>query len=331
MNKIVTVNEINRDQWHKLVLNSSKATFFQTAECYDFYCSLSFLDGFVYGVTENEELVGLICGYITSDKNRVKQLFTRRAIVPGGVLVSDSITESALMHLLSHATDLLSIKAIYIEIRNYHDYSSFQSSFEKKGFLYNFHLNFQIEFDSNKRQFEKLSESKKRQLNVAIKNGVSYETTTDENEIVAFYSILKKLYQTKIKLPLFPIEFFHKLVKLDHAKIIVLKHNQKIIGGIVCVILQTKCMYEWFVCADDTVNKKLYPSVLATWAGINYAENLRLKRFDFMGAGKPDKDYGVREFKSKFGGQQVEHGRFLYICNPFRYTLGKFIINLIRK
>jgi serine/alanine adding enzyme len=49
-----------------------------------------------------------------------------------------------------------------------------------------------------------------------------------------------------------------------------------------------------------------------------------------MGAGKPDEGYGVREFKSKFGGELVEHGRFLFVCNPRLYALGKYIVKKLK-
>jgi len=56
---------------------------------------------------------------------------------------------------------------------------------------------------------------------------------------------------------------------------------------------------------------------------IDYAAKNGLKFFDFMGAGASDKDYGVRKFKSQFGGKLVEYGRFLRVYNKFLYSLGK--------
>ena len=50
-----------------------------------------------------------------------------------------------------------------------------------------------------------------------------------------------------------------------------------------------------------------------------------------MGAGKPDEAYGVRDFKARFGGEQVEHGRFLYINKPLLYRVGKFGVKLLKK
>jgi len=50
-----------------------------------------------------------------------------------------------------------------------------------------------------------------------------------------------------------------------------------------------------------------------------------------MGAGKPDEDYGVREFKSKFGGELVNYGRFIRINNPFYYKLGELGLKILYK
>ena len=61
---------------------------------------------------------------------------------------------------------------------------------------------------------------------------------------------------------------------------------------------------------------------------IEYANKNNIPLFDFMGAGKPDEQYGVRDFKARFGGELVEYGRFLKINNPFLYAIGRFGIKL---
>ena len=53
--------------------------------------------------------------------------------------------------------------------------------------------------------------------------------------------------------------------------------------------------------------------------------------FDMMGAGKPDEDYGVRDFKARFGGKLVEEGRFVHIAHPLLYKIGKWGVKLLKK
>jgi len=50
-----------------------------------------------------------------------------------------------------------------------------------------------------------------------------------------------------------------------------------------------------------------------------------------MGAGKPDEGYGVRDFKAKFGGELVEHGRFIHINQPVLYTIGKQAVKFLKR
>jgi lipid II:glycine glycyltransferase (peptidoglycan interpeptide bridge formation enzyme) len=50
-----------------------------------------------------------------------------------------------------------------------------------------------------------------------------------------------------------------------------------------------------------------------------------------MGAGKLDHDYGVRKYKMEYGGQLVEHGRFIKVLNPFWFKVGKLGLKILSK
>ena len=105
-----------------------------------------------------------------------------------------------------------------------------------------------------------------------------------------------------------------------------------IIGGLVCVVLEGHAVYAWAACGDDQKYRALSPSVMANYSGICHAAENGFPCFDFMGAGKPDDGgYGVRDFKLKFGGELVEHGRFLYVCSPALFTLGKIAVKIMKR
>jgi len=331
MIKTLKYSEIDIEQWQNLAKISPFSSYFQTKECYDFFSSLSFLEQFVFGVEENEKLVGIVCGYIVADGGKIKRFFSRRAIIAGGALLDENISEKALQTLLNFTVKSLKNRAIYIEIRNYNDYSLFKNVFAESGFIYNEHLNFHIATPNVEYVQSKMSSGKIRDIKLTQKNGAEIVEISQENDLKFFYEILKKLYQTRVKMPLFPYEFFEKIAKLPECKIFGIKYQNEIIGGSVCVIFNQHTVYEWFACGLDGKFKNIYTSTLATYSGINYAAENGFARFDMMGAGKPDEDYGVRDFKAKFGGNSVENGRFLYICKPILYKFGKKIISIIRK
>ena len=128
-----------------------------------------------------------------------------------------------------------------------------------------------------------------------------------------WYAILLDLYRRKVRTPLFPLSFFLEFFRQKRGIYLLVKSEGKVIGGFMCPIKNQQCIYEWFVCGMDTQYKAFSPSVMATWAAMEYAHTHQLPRFDIMGAGEPGVPYGVRDFKAEFGGKLVEYGRFLCV------------------
>ena len=98
-----------------------------------------------------------------------------------------------------------------------------------------------------------------------------------------------------------------------------------------CPILAGKTIYEWYVCGLDEDFRECYSSVVATYAAIEYAKEHGLSLFDFMGAGKPDIPYGVRDFKMEFGGELVEHGRYVCVQKLVLYRIGKWGVRWLKR
>ena len=53
--------------------------------------------------------------------------------------------------------------------------------------------------------------------------------------------------------------------------------------------------------------------------------------YDFGGAGKPNEEYGVREFKAKFGGNLVCYGRNTWVPNSVLLSICKFGYEILRQ
>ena len=323
--------DIDIRQWQALIEDSPVATWFQTPMAYEFYDSLpKEMIPFVVGVTDDNKLKGLVVGYITNENNPLKQFLTRRAIIIGGPLLSDDISDEALTILLLAVKQYLG-EAIYIETRNFNDYSRWRNVFEQCGFTYQPHLNFHVDTSAVEIVEQNLGKSRKRDIKTSIRDGASIVENPTIEQVCEYYKLLKHLYSTKIKTPLFSQYFFEQLYAHPNGRFILVKREGEIIGGTVCVELPNKCLYEWFVCGRDGEWKSIFPSSLATYAGIRYAAEHGCSRFDMMGAGKPEEAYGVRDFKARFGGEMVEHGRYLCISKPLLYRLGKLAVQILKK
>lgn len=329
--KIVTkYEEIDKAQWAQLVRDSKTAIWFQTAEAYEFYASLPELFIPFAVAVENKHLRGVIVGYVTKEKNALKQFATRRAIIIGGPLLAEDITEEELKGLLQATTDLLKKDAIYIETRNFHDYSAWRPVFEQCGWKYEEHLNFQVDCTDWEAAEENIGKHRKKYIRLSLRDGATMVENATIEQVKEYYGLLQELYKTKVKMPLQPWAFFEKLYYLPSCKYLLVEFEGKIVGGSVCMLLSNKGVYEWFACGNDGVYKNIHPSSVTKYAGMKYAADNGYPIFDMMGAGKPNEPYGVRDFKAEFGGRLVEHGRYLYICDKILFGIGYLGVKMLK-
>lgn len=304
---------------------------FQSDECLNFYKSLSFVEPFECAVERDGVVKGRIVGYVQKDGGRIKQFLSRRAIINGGPMLSGGITEAEIQELLDSCRRQLGGRAIYAEIRNFADYSQYRDVLGKSGWRYEPHYNFHIDTSSMEAVEAHLGKSRKRDIRTSFRDGATIGEAESLDEVKALYAILETLYATKVKTPLFPFQFFEKLYSANWGRIFVVRFEDHVVGGTVCVC-GDDTVYEWFACGEDGISKSVFPSTLATYAGIKYAAENGYRRFDMMGAGAPgDGGYGVRDFKAKFGGELVEYGRFKCVLNPFLYRIGTIGVKIMKK
>jgi hypothetical protein len=280
------------------------------------------------------DILGSLLGYVQVFGRGIKGWMSRRFVIIGGPLVSQSgqeSPESITDFLLKKLKEQARGKAIFIEFRNLSDTGFLRSVFEKRKFRYMPHLNFLLKTDEETAVKQRMSSSRRRQIKISLAAGATIAEPEDEAAVITYYRLLEKLYAEKVKKPLVSQHFFTRFWRTGAGKIFLVKYQDEIKGGIVCPIFNHKYIYEWYICGLDGEIKNVYPSVLATWAPIVYGLENGLVYFDFLGAGKPGEEYGVREFKSRFGGEEVCFGRYEMILNRPLYAIGKLALQLYRK
>ena len=323
---------IRKSGWKEYVMDHADGNFFQLPEAFDLF---QHVPGYIPSVFAALDSTGKIAGILVSVLQQEPKFYaklTSRSIIWGGPLVDNSeVCETILIQYL----ETLGKKAIYTQFRNTYDTSHLKSSFQKMKFIYLEHLNFLVhtETESPEKLLSSMSKSKSRQIKKGLSSAEIIETNCEE-DIHTFYQLLQTLYQEKVNKPLAPKKFFdyfrEQLVSKGLGKFLLIRHEGKIIGGIVCPIFPGKAIYEWYIAGMDKEYKEQYPSILSTWAAIAEGQKMGLKHFDFLGAGKPDADYGVRDFKAKFGGELVQYGRYEKIHHPLLMKIGIFGLKMIK-
>ena len=191
--RILELNDIDRGEWSRLVQSSATGTWFQSPEAYDFFASMPELfKPFVFGL-ENEGVMRAVCaGYVTVEKNAVKQFMMRRAIIVGGPALADKCSEEEVVALTSAVRKQSKSEAIYIETRNFNDYSRWKEAFAKAGFSYEPHLNFHVHTDQGWEAIEEnIGKHRKKYIRLSFRDGATIEenTTIEQVHTTIFFSI----------------------------------------------------------------------------------------------------------------------------------------------
>ena len=336
MIKILTYDQIDQQQWQELIQTSALATWFQTDEAYQFYASVSEMVPFATAVENNGKLRAVCVGYTTQETNTIKQYLTCRAIIIGGPLLADDAIDEEVAPLIEAVTNTSRLspyasRPIYTETRNFHDYSKWKSIFEENGFMYQSHLNYHVDTTTIDLAQSNIGKHRWKYIRLSMRDGANIVDKPTIEQVRAFYTILQDLYRTKVRTPLWSWEFFERLYHTEHARYILVELDGQIVGGTACVCLPGKAVYEWYACGLDNCRDDIRPLSVAIWGEMQYAAENGYPLFDFMGAGKPDEPYGVRDFKAEFGGELVEHGRFLCIRKPLLYWIGKMGVRWLKR
>lgn len=326
--RLLTDGEIPLHKWEEFMQQNMHATPFQSPGFYDLFNSTEGFSAEAFAVEEDSKIRSLVV--VTFQRGSgIKGYFSRRAIIYGGPLLDEQSPETAGM-LINAIVKSTEKTAIYTEVRNLSDYTNYKELFTGSKFDYVPYLNFRIDTGNRDEMIDRISSSRLRQIKKARKMSVCCCEASGIEEVHQFYNILRELYDSKLHKPLPGEDFFIEFHRRNLGKYMLVKHDNKVIGGMMCPLLEGRAVYEFYICGLDESFPDLYPSVMATWSVMEYASANGLGFFDMMGAGKPGEYYGVRDFKARFGGNLVEFGRFIRINKPLLYRTGKAGLSFLK-
>ncbi len=279
-------------------------------------------------------VIGLMLAVIISHTTGYLSYFSSRCLIYGGPLVTND-DHQIIRLLLTALHEELSKKSIFTQFRNFRKWDNKTIQlFQTHGYHFRDRLNLIIELTDQKSVLAGFSKSRRRQLKQAMTSECIIRNARNHKEIKELYELLHLLYKKKIKKPLpdlsFFYEFFDQLIPSGNGIILIALSQQKIIGGIVAPVTPNKTISELYVCGLDKQYPAQRPSIMLTWAALDYGIQNKIPSFDFMGLGTPHIPYGVRDFKLRFGGITVNHGRLAKRNNKFAYFLAEIAYNILR-
>lgn len=305
--------DITDTEWDDFVFSHPMGNIFQTPALYRVYAETKNYFPISVALTDpgSQEIGGVMSGVVIRVMDGFPGNFSARSIVQGGPLIAPSSGGDVVSKLVEKYDSHASRSSLYTEIRNMYDVQGMLNPVNN--YSYVDHLNFIIDLSRSRDDlWGQIHKSRRKNINRAERAGVVVEEIVSQDKIPVFYELLRETYNS-VRVPLADISLFESsfrhLVPEGLAKFFLARHEDDYIGAR-AVLLYKDRIYDWYAgAAVDALS--FYPNEYLVWHILEWGVENNYLVFDFGGAGKPDKPYGPREFKRRFGGELVNYGRYV--------------------
>lgn len=260
---------------------------------------------------------------------------TTRAVAYGSVLAPPGPEgDEALCTLLQAYNRNVDQSVMFTELRNLSNLDAMQSTLAQCGFEYEEHINYLIDLEAPEddilRNIKKRTRSYIRRADRSEELAVRPASTPDE--LAASYELLCKTYENA-QVPLADYSLFQAiydvLVPLGLARFTLVYRNETPIATSID-LLYKDVIYYWYGGMDREYSSH-HPNEYLRWQILRWGKKNGYGLFDFGGAGHPDEEYSVRDFKAKFGGELVSHGRNTFVHRPHLLRLSALAYDVYRR
>jgi len=267
--------------------------------------------------------------------NGLLHRLTTRSILYGGALCSAGPTGAAALEaaLEAHARRFGS-QALFTEVRHLNDATPVAAVLERCGYQYEPHLDYLVDLSgAPDAVLARIGARTRKHIRQALRKGaVAVEQICSPELLRPWYALVQQSYAAA-RVPVADFSLFeaafHALLPLGMIQFWLAR-----IDG-VCVAASAELLYKdtvygWYsgVARADSAE---CPGELLMWRVLEAGALAGFRVYDFGGAGKPGEEYGVRDFKAKFGGELVCYGRHKQVHAPALLKVSEWGYEALRK
>ena len=318
---VVIVNSLDEKAWREFVDQHPQGNIFHTPEMFQvFERARGHRPLLMAAIGQGGQLLALLLPVQVTLMNGFLRRLTTRSIAYGGVLCStDLASKTALERLLHTYTELASREVLFTEMRNLSDLSLVQPVLSRNGFAYEEHLDYLIDLSGSPGQvLQNIGSRTRKHIRQALRKGIVIaDELCNIDQLPEWYELLRKSY-TAARVPLADRSLFEAAFSILQPRGMAQFWLARIDSTYVAAsveLLYKDMIYGWYSGVDRGYIRET-PGELLMWRVLEKGSRAGFKIYDFGGAGRPDDAYGVRDFKSKFGGQLVCYGRNIKVHSP---------------
>jgi hypothetical protein len=321
------VNSLEEESWRRFIDDHPESNIFHTPEMFQVFATARNHRPTLWAATDDDgRVLALLLPVLITLTTRLCRLTTRAVAYGSALCAPGPKGQEALTLLLRTYLRQVDGAPLFTELRNLSDLSVAQPALHDCGFVYEDHLNYLIDLDH---PLEEVMRGIGRRTRKHIRRGlkkqdVVIEEVTERSQVEVCHHLLRKSF-TEARVPLadlsllgaaFDILYPQGMIKFWLARV----KDTYIATSI--ELLYKDIVYGWYGGVDRAYSNQT-PGELLMWHVLQWGNENHFRLYDFGGAGKPGEEYGVRDFKAKFGGKLVCYGRNTYVHSPALLRLSK--------
>jgi hypothetical protein len=330
------VQNVSECVWRDFVDNNPQGNIFHTPEMLRVFAMAAGHNPELWAVigTESELLALMVPVHITLMNGFLRRL-TTRSVVYGGILCQGTARgQEALGFLLAAYARSAGSRSLFTELRNFDDQGELRPFLEEKGYVYEDHLNYLIDLDRSPEEvLQGIGRRTRKKIRKGLRDGhVQITEVINRAELAHWYEALQKTYD-HVRVPLADHSLFEAAFDVLHPKGMARFLLAQVEGETTACSVELPykdTIYGWYGGSDRAYSRYL-PNEMLMWHVLEWGASNGYHVYDFGGAGKPDEEYGVRDFKAKFGGELVNFGRNTCEHAPHLLRLSRSGYSLYRK
>jgi lipid II:glycine glycyltransferase (peptidoglycan interpeptide bridge formation enzyme) len=332
---IEIVRTLGEEEWRRFVEEHPQGSIFHTPEMFEVFRRVKGYHPELWVAMQDKRILALLLTVKITLMNGLLRYFTTRAVSYGSVLWAlDAEGENGLARLLRTYTQEVKGAPLFTELRNLSNLEAIQPLLRENGFVYEDHLNYLIDLKCTPDAvFENFGRRTRKNIRRGLRQGeVLIEEAKEQKQLAVCYDLLRQTYQAA-RVPLADRSLFEAAFELLRPKGMVqftLARVGQAHAAVSVELLYKDVIYGWFGGVDRAYGSYV-PNELVMWNILKWGAENGYRVYDFGGAGKPDEEYGVRDFKAKFGGKLVSFGRNICVHSPLLLRLSKLVYGVFRR
>ncbi len=328
------VRQLDPAAWRRYVDHHPQGNIFHTPEMFEVFQRAQDFRPTLWAAIDQEDQVQALLLPVQVTVSPLLRTLTTRAISYGSILhMPTAEGRQALSQLLDAYVRENRRQCLFTELRNVADLENEQPLLQERGFSYEPHLNYLIDLTpSTEEVFLRIGPRTRKNLKRGLNKGeVLIREATRTDEVRTAYSLLSETYRAA-RVPLADYSLFEAAFETLRPRgmfrcMLAYVGTQAAAASI--DLPYKDVIYGWYAGMDRAFSK-FVPNDLLMWDVLKWGSENGYRLYDFGGAGRPDEEYGVRDFKAKFGGQLVCYGRNTYVHRPHVLWLSKQGYRVVR-